>query len=82
VTHGIAHLVGGGCVVIDAHRRGTQLEITVTNPCEPDRPRRPGAGVGLDNVRRRLQAWHGRDAMLRVRETPDSFRVELSLPAE
>jgi two-component system sensor histidine kinase AlgZ len=82
VTHGIAHLVDGGCVVIDAHRRGRQLEIAVTNPCDPDRARKPGAGVGLDNVRRRLQAWHGRDALLRIRDAPASFRVELSLPAE
>jgi hypothetical protein len=81
VKHGIAHLLSGGSITIDARRRGERLEILVANPCDPDRPQKPGTGVGLDNVRRRLRAWHD-EAFLRVTATPTSFRVELSLPAD
>jgi two-component system, LytTR family, sensor histidine kinase AlgZ len=80
VTHGIASLLEGGVVRIEARRRGERVEIGIENPCDPDRPRHPGTGVGLDNVRRRLDAFYGREARLDVEETPASFRVDVSLP--
>jgi LytS/YehU family sensor histidine kinase len=80
VTHGIANLVDGGVVRIEARPRGAWLEIAVENPCDPERSRRAGAGVGLDNVRRRLETLYGREARVTVKEADGRFRVELSLP--
>jgi two-component system sensor histidine kinase AlgZ len=80
ITHGIAHRLEGGTVRMEARRRTHALEIAVTNPRDPDRPRKPGTGLGLENVRRRLLAWYGRDAEMRVLPTADAFRVELRLP--
>ena len=68
VTHGIAHLIEGG-LRVSAERNGAWLHIIVENPCDPDRPRRGGAGVGLANVRARLRAMHGGDAALLAGET-------------
>jgi hypothetical protein len=82
VTHGIAGLLEGGVVTIEAHRRGERVEIEVLNPCDPDRPRKPGTGLGLENVRRRLEAFHGREARLDVLETEAAFRVVMSVPAQ
>jgi two-component system sensor histidine kinase AlgZ len=81
VNHGIAHTLGGGTITIEARRHGDQLEIAVANPCDPERPRKPGTGVGLANVRRRLEAVHGGAARVRVTEEPTAFRVEIKLPA-
>jgi two-component system, LytTR family, sensor histidine kinase AlgZ len=81
VTHGIAALLEGGTVTIEARRRGERVEIGLANPCDRDRPRRSGTGLGLENVRRRLDAFYGREARLDVTETPLSFRVDLSVPA-
>jgi hypothetical protein len=81
VTHGIAHLIEGGTIRVSADRRGAWLHIVVENPCDPDRPRRGGAGVGLANVRARLRAMHGADAALLAGEQDDVWRVELTLPA-
>lgn len=80
VTHGIAHLIDGGTVTLSAQRNGDALEIAVENPCDADRHARAGAGVGLENVRMRLDALFGRRARVDVLRTPDRFRVELTLP--
>ncbi|HEX5475709.1 MAG TPA: histidine kinase [Vicinamibacterales bacterium] len=81
VTHGIAHLLHGGTVRIEAARQGASIAIVVTNPCDPDRPRRSGGGVGLANVRARLRALFEREATLRTTEGDGTFRVEIALPA-
>ena len=80
VTHGIAHLLDGGCVRLDARRRGYGLRIVVTNPRDPDASGRNGAGTGLDNVRRRLAAVYGERARVTVRAEAELFEVELDLP--
>ena len=81
VTHGIAHMLEGGTVRVAAVRDGAWLKIVVDNPCDPDRPRRGGTGVGLANVRARLRALHGADAALVAEARGDRWYVELTLPA-
>ena len=39
-------------------------------------------GIGIANVRRRLETLFGRQAELRLRPDGDVFRVELELPAQ
>jgi hypothetical protein len=82
VTHGVSALLEGGTVALAARRTPRSLVLTVENPCDPDRPRRGGAGVGLSNVKRRIETLYGTDARMEVREGPDAYRVELTLPAE
>jgi hypothetical protein len=81
VHHGIAHLVEGGEVTIAARRSGEHLELVVENPCDPDRPASRGAGVGLGNVRARIEALFGHRARLDVEASPERYRVRLLLPA-
>ena len=81
ITHGIAHVLDGGVVRVRAERTGGMLRIVAENPCDPDRPRRGGAGVGLSNVRARLRALHGNDAVLSAGEHGTVWRVELTMPA-
>jgi two-component system sensor histidine kinase AlgZ len=81
ITHGIAHIVDGGTISVRASRDGGRLRVWLMNPCDPDRPRRAGAGVGIANVRARLAALHGDAAQLSVKEEGGVWRTELSLPA-
>jgi hypothetical protein len=81
VTHGIAGLVDGGTIAIRTGRNGSRLAIAVENPCDPDRRSGRGTGVGLANVKRRLDAAFGGDAWMTSKEEGGRFRVELSLPA-
>jgi two-component system sensor histidine kinase AlgZ len=80
VTHGIARMLDGGLIRLQVERANDRLAIRVENPCDVDTvPARPG-GVGLDNVRRRLDAMFGRDARLDARVEMGQFCVELHLP--
>src|SRR5439155_27179951 len=81
VSHGIANLVEGGTILIEARRGAGRLEISVVNPCDPDRPRRRGHGVGLKNVRDRLATRYPGAARIDAKEADGTFRVEISLPA-
>src|SRR6266705_2438197 len=81
ITHGIAQCLDGGVVRLLAERRGERLRVVIENPRDPDTPSRKGTGIGLENVRRRLDAVYGREADLRVQADGGTFRVELSLPA-
>lgn len=81
VTHGIAHLLEGGTVRVRADRTPLRLHVTIESPCDPDRPRRKGAGVGLANVRSRLQALHGAEATVDAQEAQERWRVDIRMPA-
>lgn len=81
VHHGVAHLVDGGEVTVRARQRDGLLELVVENPCDPDRPPSRGTGVGLANVRSRIDTLFGHRASVDVISTPDSFRVSIVLPA-
>ncbi len=81
IAHGIAGLIDGGTVRLEAAVRDGRLRLAVTNPRDPGMTPRPGTGLGLDSVRRRLEAVYGRDAEMRITADPDRFRVELVVPA-
>jgi two-component system sensor histidine kinase AlgZ len=81
VRHGIAHLLEGGTVRIEAHRDESGLRLAVINPCDAERPRESGSGLGLRNVRSRLEALFGSSANLVARDEPAGYRVDIVLPA-
>jgi two-component system, LytTR family, sensor histidine kinase AlgZ len=82
VAHGIANLVEGGKIRLDAQCRNGALSIAIENPYDPDAPKRPRSGVGLANVRSRLGARYGENARFDVKQETETFRVELVLPAQ
>lgn len=81
IKHGVAGRLEGGTIRLVARRLADRLLLEVENPVDADAAARPGEGVGLENVRRRLSATGAREARLDVTRTPESFRVTLSLPA-
>jgi len=85
VKHGVAGLVTGGWVQLTARRDRDLLRVTVENNYDPDAPRRPGGGHGLNIVEQRLATYFGDAASLRTSlERPDQddpvHRAELRLP--
>ncbi len=82
VRHGIGHLLEGGEIGVEVSWQREGLILRVENPCDPDRPRSRGAGVGLANVRQRLQAIYGAKSKVRVRDGGDRFEVVVRVPGQ
>jgi hypothetical protein len=83
VKHGIAGAREGGCITVTAACE-TDLRIVVRNTGAPLELRtNAGSGVGLDNVRRRLQHYYGRHAVLTLtRDDSGATVAELRLPVD
>lgn len=82
VARGIANLPEGGTVRIEARCTNGRMFITIENTFDPDAPPRKGGGMGLRNVRERLEARYGKEANLRVTNEGDKFEATVTLPAE
>jgi len=82
VVHGIANLPEGGAIRLVSRCLDGRLNIFVENTFDPDSTPSRRGGVGLTNVRRRLEGCYATGATVRVDMQADRFRVELSLPAE
>jgi len=82
VSHGIASMADGGMIRLEASVRDGRLAILVENDRDEEAPSRKRSGVGLKNVRSRLEARYGTEATFRAEADEDKFRVTLSLPVE
>jgi LytS/YehU family sensor histidine kinase len=82
IRHGIATCTEGGVLKIEARAENGRLRVAVSNPFDPDAPARPGVGLGLANVRQRLQARYGEQASMDAQRREGEFKVTLVVPAE
>jgi two-component system, LytTR family, sensor histidine kinase AlgZ len=82
VVHGIANLVEGGTIRLRAKCANGDLAVTIENSFDPNAPPRRRSGVGLANVRQRLEARYGKLASFGANAVGDLFHVTLTLPIE
>jgi len=80
VKHGIAGLVDGGTIRLEAHCRGGFLQITIHNEFDPDAPAASRHGLGLRNVRERLRTLYENRARVDATASGDHFVIEMELP--
>lgn len=81
VRHGVATRVNGGTIELVTRLAGHRAVITIRNPRDADASR-PGTGLGLTLVRRRLQAAYGNDGVLTVEPAPEMFQITLTVPVD
>ena len=81
IKHGIADRLDGGTIRLAAVVMEDRLRVSVENDVDDDAVGRPGEGVGLENVRRRLDALSARETRLDTARESGRFRVTLALPA-
>jgi two-component system, LytTR family, sensor histidine kinase AlgZ len=83
VVHGIANLVEGGWIRLSIQsQENGDISIVVENTFDPEAPARRRNGVGLANVRQRLQARYGSRASFAVKAEAEAYTVTLTFPAE
>jgi two-component system sensor histidine kinase AlgZ len=82
IYHGIEPLEHGGTVVVSGGVADGEIEISVTNPVEANRPasERAGNRLALDNIRQRLELAYGAHGSLAVEQRPDRYRVTVRFP--
>jgi sensor histidine kinase YesM len=82
IKHGIAKRVHGGTIRISASRCDDRLTLCVGNdgPSLVAQPATAPAGVGLANVRTRLQTLYGDAAGLRLFDAAGGVEAEIVLP--
>jgi hypothetical protein len=82
ITHGVAPMLKGGTVRIEARHEGDAIKIVIENPFETKTGANNGTGLGIKNVRMRLANLFNGDALLNVNENSGQFRVEMQLPCD
>jgi two-component system, LytTR family, sensor kinase len=83
IKHGIAKRVAGGTIRIAGSRQDGNLCLTVYNdgPSVPTDWQATHTGVGLGNLRTRLQILHGNESELQLRRAdPGGVEVVVTLP--
>jgi LytS/YehU family sensor histidine kinase len=80
VKHGVASLVEGGSILIAVAKIGSFISVRVENSFDASAKSFRQSGVGISNVRQRLQAFYGSQAQLLTTKTKDTFIAEVTLP--
>ncbi|HKQ16767.1 MAG TPA: histidine kinase [Steroidobacteraceae bacterium] len=83
IKHGIAHRVAGGAVRVSGTRDNGVLRLSVSNDGPNVATEKPAAhtGIGLDNLRTRLQILHGNESELHLTRAPGGqAEVVVTLP--
>lgn len=80
IKHGVAGLIDGGDLRLEARRDGDACIVGVTNAFDAEAVSARGTGTGLRNVRERLAVHYGSAASVDARVRGDRFEVTLHLP--
>jgi two-component system sensor histidine kinase AlgZ len=82
IKHGIATMVEGGTVRLEGRVEDGRLAVRVENSFDPDAPSPRRHGLGLRNVRSRLQTRFGDAARLNLAAEHDRFSAEMVFPCQ
>jgi len=81
IKHGLEAKPGGGTIAIQAARQGHQLVLTVCDDGLGPQEGGSGSGLGLRNIRERLQLAYGDQAALRLtNNTPAGMVASICVP--
>ncbi|HST09456.1 MAG TPA: histidine kinase [Terriglobales bacterium] len=82
IEHGIGKRAAGGAIRIAAARDNGLLTLSVYNegPAIPDDWEQRRSGVGISNVRARLQSLYGSASRLNIQNRDGGVEVQLSVP--
>jgi LytS/YehU family sensor histidine kinase len=82
IKHGIATMVDGGTVRLEGRVADGRLAVRVENSFDPEAPSPRRHGLGLRNVRSRLETRFGDTAHLHVAAEHNRFSAEMVFPCQ
>ncbi|HAA16119.1 MAG TPA: hypothetical protein DCE41_32195 [Cytophagales bacterium] len=80
IKYGVYEALEQSTITVATQMEERMLMVTITNGCEEKPTRPPGKGIGLQNVRRRLQYLYERPDLLDTRQEGTQFTVTLHIP--
>jgi two-component system, LytTR family, sensor kinase len=80
VKHGVRQCAEKKPVIMTSQISSHFLVITVENYYSPEFIKFKGEGVGLENIRNRLRIIYGRNDLLEITSSTDSFIVKVQFP--
>ncbi|MCX8011186.1 MAG: GHKL domain-containing protein, partial [Ignavibacteria bacterium] len=69
-------------IKLSCDKQNGYLKITIENNFDPEAVSNKGQGIGLENVKRRLNLVYGKSNLLCFEKQNDIFRVDLFIPIE
>jgi hypothetical protein len=82
VKHGVAGMIEGGAVRLTVERSGESVRVAIENPFDADSAPANRLGLGLAQVRRRLELRYGDESSFEASGRDGVYRVELRFPCE
>jgi len=82
VKHGVAGMLEGTAIRLAVEQSGGAVSITVENAFDPEMPMPRKLGIGLSQVRRRLEVRYGEQASFEAGVYGRVYRVVLRFPCE
>ena len=67
-------------IYMSCQSKNKYFHIIIDNEYEPDSVKNKGEGIGLRNIRQRLELMYGNPNLLKITDNRTSFKVELMIP--
>jgi two-component system, LytTR family, sensor kinase len=67
-------------IITEASCNGEFLEISISNSYDPGIRNKKGEGIGLRNIRERLQIIYGNPGLLKIKDTKKLFTISITIP--
>lgn len=80
IKYGVYESTDASNILIESNNIDNLLEVRVSNEYDPDFLVKKGAGIGIRNVMSRLRILYGRDDLVKVAKTENTFEIILRFP--
>ena len=80
IKYGVYEATGEVSITTSCLFENKHILITIENEYEGESVKNKGEGIGLRNIRQRLELIYGNPDLLRISDKKTSFKVELMIP--
>jgi hypothetical protein len=82
VKYGVYESIEQSNILIESNATNNILEVKVINEYDRDFLVKKGSGIGLKNVTSRLRIQYGRDDLVKISKTENTFEITLRFPQD
>jgi hypothetical protein len=80
IKHGVYESLQTVRIKLACKQRGEFLQLMIENDFDPEAAPRKGPGIGLSNIKNRLQMTYNQDNLLHIARNGNLFRVTVLIP--